>query len=144
MIGCCKQIEQIFSNSIFLETHKEKIQHHFYRAHRRTQIVSNHRIHFITTHDSILQLITLLNNNSFGSYQRNLMLNSDNEFILIERLGDKIITANMETFNNIGSIVQCSQKDNRYIASLFISFQYLTNFEPALIWHHHIQQYQVG
>ena len=63
--------------------------------------MSNHRIKFITSGNGTLQLFGLIQNNAFGSYQRNLVGYTNNQLFLIERFGDKVIRSHLETFYNV-------------------------------------------
>ena len=63
--------------------------------------MSNHRIKFVTSGNGTLQFFGLIQNNTFGSYQRNLVGYTDNQLFLVKRFGDKVICSHLETFYNI-------------------------------------------
>lgn len=60
--------------------------------------MGNHRIKLVTPGNSTLQFFRLTQNQPFGSYQRYLVGNTDNQFLLIERLRDEVIRANLKPF----------------------------------------------
>ena len=82
--------------------------------------MGNHRIKLVTSGNSTLQFFRLTQNQPFGSYQRYLVGNTDNQFLLIERLRDEVIRANLKPLHNICRTIQCGQKDDWNISCIRI------------------------
>ena len=103
----------------------------------------NHRIQFVTSHDRLTQLLRLRHDDPFGGNQRNLVRHTDDQLLLIERLGDKVITSHLESLHYIRRAIQRSQENDRNIRHFGISFHLLRHVKPTDVRHHDIQQHKI-